>query len=499
VGYVGLIPTSYPINTIYLWTRGPEEAVLRVGLKRGSPVRIEQLQRQLRARLPGHLGDWLRRRLAAERLSAQQIEQRVRALSLSFEPADIINEVMSFGAPTPIEITVRGKNLAEDRAYAERLLARLKEVPALRDLQLGQSLDYPAVAVKLDRERAGLSGVTTNHVANSVVSATSSSRFVVPNYWADPASGIGYQVQVEVPPYRMDSLHQLGQVPVKETEQGQVLLRDMAQVQAGTMPGQYDRYNMTRLVSLTANIEGQDLGRVARQTSQAVQAVRQELLRELGEARFKERFGAVTVDQRGQVVAMQEIFSGLVLGLGLAVAAIFLLLTAYFQSFRLAVVCIAAVPAGLVGVLAALLLTGTTLNLQSFMGAIMAMGVAVANAILLTTFAESIRLGGVPAGEAAIRAAHSRIRPILMTSCAMIAGMVPLAMALGEGGEQTAPLGRAVIGGLAAATLATLLLLPCVFALLQARHSTASASLDPDDPHSRYHDPASGPAVGEAR
>jgi multidrug efflux pump subunit AcrB len=475
LGYVGLVPPSYPINTVYQWMHGPEEAVLRVALKKGSPVRVEELEHRLRDRLPQRLGEWLRTRLQSERLTADQVAQRVQALQLSFEPADIINEVMSFGSPTPVEIMVRGKDLAEDRDYAGRVLARLKQVPSLRDLQFSQSLDYPTVDVKLNRERAGLSGVTMTQASSSVVAATSSSRFVVPNFWADPATGIGYQVQVEVPPYRMNSAGQIGTVPIKDTPQGQILLRDMAHIQRGTMPGEYDRYNMTRLVSLTANIEGEDLGRVAGHVARALQAS--------GEAPR-----GVVVEVRGQVVPMQEMFAGLALGLTLAVVAIFLLLTAYFQSLRLALVSVSAVPAVIAGVAVALFLTRTTLNIQSFMGAIMAIGVAVANAILLTTFAEQNRRSGVPAWEAAVRGAESRLRPILMTSCAMLAGMLPMALALGEGSEQTAPLGRAVIGGLAASTLATLLVLPAVFAVVQGSASTASASLDPDDPESRYHD-----------
>jgi len=499
VGYVGLLPTTYPINSIYLWMRGPEEAVIRVALKKNSHVRIDELQRRLRERLPERLGEWLRERLAAENLTPHQIEQRIAALTFSFEPADIINTVMSFGSPTPIEVAVRGKNLADDREYAGRVLAKLKEVPSLRDLAFSQSLDYPTVSVKLDRERLGMSGVNVGQISNSLVAATSSSRFVVPNYWADPASGIGYQVQVEIPPYRMSSAQEIGTVPIKETSQGQILLRDMAQIKTGTMPGEYDRYNMTRLVSMTANIEGEDLGRVSRHITKALDSVREELRRDLGEEDFKKRFGTVVAEVRGQVVPMEEMFRGLALGLGLAVVAIFLLLTAYFQSIRLALVSVSAVPAVIAGVAVALLITGTTLNVQSFMGAIMAIGVAVANAILLTTFAEVNRQSGADSPEAAVRGAESRLRPILMTSCAMLAGMFPMALALEQGGEQTAPLARAVIGGLIASTLATLIVLPSVFAVVQGRSSTASASLDPDDEASEYHDDLNGQFPSEGQ
>jgi multidrug efflux pump subunit AcrB len=346
----------------------------------------------------------------------------------------------------------------------------------------------------VDRERAGLGGVTTSDVARSLVSATSSSRFVVPNYWAFPKTGIGYQVQVEVPPYQMNSAEELGLIPVKGRGDKQVLLRDVAQVRERKEVGEYDRYNMQRLVSLTANVEGEDLGRVAAHIAAALRAA-------------GEPPRGVVVDVRGQVVPLQQMFGGLAggkwyegltLGLGLAVVAIFLLLTAYFQSVRLAVVSVAAVPAVIAGVAVMLWLTGTSLNIQSFMGSIMAIGVAVANAILLVTFAERGRKGGASAAAAAVEGAQSRLRPILMTSCAMLAGMVPLALAIGEGGEQTAPLGRAVIGGLLAATLATLLVLPSVFAVVQGRSSAASVSLDPGDPESRFYIPGKSHRDGAA-
>jgi multidrug efflux pump subunit AcrB len=234
------------------------------------------------------------------------------------------------------------------------------------------------------------------------------------------------------------------------------------------MPGEYDRYNMSRLVSIMANLSGEDLGHVSPKIQQAI--------RDAGEAPK-----GVSVEVRGQIEPMQEMFQGLAKGLALAVLAIFLLLTAYFQSIRLALAVMLVAPAVIAGVGLALFITGTTLNIQSFMGAIMAVGVAVANAILLVTFAERSRMAGKTAAEAAVDGAHSRLRPILMTSLAMLAGMLPLAVGLGEGGEQTAPLGRAVVGGLAVATLATLAALPAVFAIVQAKAHRRSASLDPDE------------------
>jgi len=456
IGYVGLIPSSYPINAIYQWTGGPEEAILRVALTDDAGVDVERLKERLR----------------------HELSERMPEVRLSFEPADIVSEVMSFGSPTPVEVAVTGPNLEENKAFAEKLRAELAEIPSLRDLQFGQSLDYPTINIDVDRERAGLSGVTAQDVARSVVAATSSSRFVVPNYWPDPKSGIGYQVQVEIPYQIMDSIESIETVPIQKPGlDRQVLLRDVAQARPGTMPGEYDRYNMKRTVSLTANIAGEDLGRVAAHIDRAIQ-------------RAGDPPKGATVDVRGQIQPMEEILNGLGVGLGMSVIAILLVLTANFQSVRLALVVVSTTPAVLAGVVLMLWATGTTLNLQSFMGAIMAIGVAVANAILLVTFAEGHRREeGATAEAAAVEGARGRLRPILMTSCAMTAGMVPMALGLAEGSEQTAPLGRAVIGGLVAATIATLTALPTVFALAQGRAGRESASIDPDDPASpHYHD-----------
>lgn len=473
VGFGGISPSSYTINTVYLWTAGPEEFVMRVALKHGSGIRVEELKSRLRSELLTRLRSWLDQQWQAEGLSADKIAARLDGLRFSFEPADIVNEVMSFGSLTPIEVAISSPKLADSRAYAEKVRAELERIPTLRDLQYVQSLDYPTVEVKVNRERAGQSGTTTAEVAHALVAATSSSRFVVPNYWRDPANGVGYQVQVEIPQSRMNSAKEVGMVPIKRTNKGQLLVRDVAQVQEGTMPGEYDRYNMRRVVSLTANIEGEDLGRVARRIDQALLAI-------------GDPPRGVTVAVRGQIVPMRQMFQGLAVGLGMAVVVIFLLLTAYFQSARLAFIVVSVVPAVLSGVVLALLVTGTTLNIQSFMGAIMAIGVAVANAILLVTFAERNRQTGSDIFAAAIHGAEHRLRPILMTSCAMIAGMLPMALAWGEGGEQTAPLGRAVIGGLVAATLTTLLVLPAAFVVVQRRASNRSVSLYPRDPQSRY-------------
>jgi multidrug efflux pump subunit AcrB len=336
-------------------------------------------------------------------------------------------------------------------------------------------LDYPTVKVDVDRERAGVLGVTADDVGKAVVAGTYSSRYTAPNYWADPTSGVGYQVQVDIPEHRLNSLEEVRNLPIAHRSGQQIDLRNLATVSEGTALGEYDRYNMQRMVTLSANVAGDDLGRAAQRVEQAIA--------DTGQPPDK-----VTVTVRGQVQPMTEMFGGLRLGLLVAVGVILLMLTAYFQSWRLSAAVTLTIPAVVAGVATMLWLTATTLNIQSFMGAIMAIGVAIANAILLVTFAERSRILGQEPWAAAVDGARSRLRPILMTSLAMIAGMIPMAIDLGEGGEQTAPLGRAVIGGLGGATCATLFVLPAIFALLQWNRTCISASLDPDDPDSAHFD-----------
>jgi multidrug efflux pump subunit AcrB len=446
LGFLGVHAPSYPINLIYLWNGGSEEGVLQIQLTRDSGIDTEVLKERLRT-------------VFAERLPD---------VGFSFEPSDIVSQVMSLGAPTPIEVAVSGPSLAANQEFALRVKERLEQISALRDVQFGQALDYPTLDVNVNRERAGLMGVEMAEVSRSLVAATSSSRFTVPIYWADPNSGVAYQIQVQIPQASMNSIEALENVPVAYRDGQPILLRNLAKVTQGTTPGQYERYNMQRMVTVTANVEGMDLGTVTGQIRAA--------LNELGEPPPR-----VSVALRGQVVPMEQMLDGLETGLMVAIVIIFLLLAANFQSLKLSFVVVSTTPAVIAGVALALWLTGTTLNIQSFMGAIMAIGVAVANAILLVTFAERSRVAGNASDAAAVDGAQSRLRPILMTSAAMIAGMLPIAIGFGEGGEQTAPLGRAVVGGLAAATLATLLVLPAVFAIVQGRAHRRSASLDPDD------------------
>jgi multidrug efflux pump subunit AcrB len=452
-GFVGVQPSSYPVNTIHLWTSGPHEAVLLVALKPRPGLSVERVKERLRQTLPA----------------------RFPGTRYSFEAGDIVSQVMSLGAPTSIEVAVSGPKLDADRAYAERLLQEMGKIPSLRDLQFGQPLDYPTVDVTVDRVRAGQLGVNTADVARSLVAATSSSRFVQPIFWRDPSSGNAYQVQIEIPQYQMADLEDVRNIPVMPTGAPRPLVGDVAQVAQGVTIGELARYNMQRMITITANVADEDLGHAGDQVSAAIQ-------------RLGEPPRGVTVTLRGQVTPMRQTLDGLKIGLGLAILVIFLLLAANFQSVRDAVIVLAAMPAVLAGVVVALLLTHTTLNVQSFLGAIMATGVAVANAILLVSFADTRWRAGRSAVEASIEGAQGRLRPILMTSFAMTAGMIPMAIGLGSAAEQTAPLGRAVIGGLMAATVATLLVLPTVFVLVKGRSRATLASLDPNDPNSAHYE-----------
>jgi multidrug efflux pump subunit AcrB len=444
LGLVGVHGSSYPVNFIYQWNSGPQQAVLQVQFKNG--VDIDSLEQRLR----------------------QRFAKDVPGVQFSFEPADIISRVMSFGATTPIEVAVSGASLVNDRKFAQRVHDELAALPQLRDVQFGQPLDYPQIRVNVDRERAGVLGVTTNDVVRALTPVTSSSRFTQPIYWAAPNTGVAYQVQVQIPQREITSVEDVRNTAVTGDKNASALLRNVAEVKQDTAPGEYDRYNMARTITITANIQDSDLGTAAA-------AVRNSLSK-LGQPPAK-----VAVAIRGQVAPMETLLSALRVGLLLAIVVIFLLLVANYQSWQLAVVTVSTLPAAVAGVALMLWLWRTTLNLESFMGAIMAIGVAVANAILLVTFAEHSRLGGKSSLEAALEGATSRLRPILMTSLAMIVGMLPMALGVGESGGQTAPLGRAVIGGLLFSTTATLLVLPGIFALVRGSASRASPSMDPDD------------------
>jgi len=450
--FEGLIPSSYPVDLIHLFTSGPQDAIIQVALQadaaRGESLR-ERLRQNLRAELPD--------------------------CHVSFEAGDIVTQVMGFGSPTPVLVDVQGINLQDAYAYAQKVRTQLAHLGFLRDLQFQQEENYPTLDIDINRDRAGQFGLTMADVVHSVVPATSSSRFTDPNYWRDPNSGNAFQIQVELPQNKLQSVEQIATVPVMPRGGSKPLLDDIAGLRLATMPGEIDRYNGQHVVSLTANIHDVTLGQAVVPIQRAVAAA-------------GEPPRGISVHYRGQIPPLEQTISGLRVGLVLAVLVIFLLLSANFQSMRLALAIILTVPAVLCGVALMLLMTGTTLNIQSFMGAIMAVGIAVANSILLVTFSEHARHEGRPLLEATREGATGRLRAILMTAAAMIFGMVPLAVGFGEGGPQAAPLGRAVIGGLVASTFATLTILPLIYAILQRRAAVTSPSLNPMDPASRYYD-----------
>lgn len=449
--YVGTVPSSYGTSNIFVFNSGPHEAVMQVSLKEEYHVKMDNLKEELR------------RRIAKELPNAR----------ISFEPIELTDKMMSQGSATPIEVSVAAKDLKEAGRFANRIKANMQKIDFLRDVQIAQPLEYPVLKVTMDRERAGQLGVTSSQVARSMVAATSSSRFTDKNLWLDDSKGLAYQVQVQIPEYLMTSADEIGNIPLRSGEMHPVL-SDVARFTEETAPGEYDRAGPNRLVTINANLQNIDLGTAQKAVQQAI--------KDAGEPPR-----GVIVEMKGQTQLLTDTLSGLQTGLMVAIVIIFLLLSANYQSMKLSLVILSAVPAVVAGALIMLLACGATLNLQSYMGLIMSVGVSVANAILMVTNAENLRISLGNARRAVILAAGSRIRPILMTSIAMVAGMLPMASGLGEGGDQIAPLGQAVIGGLVASTLAALLILPCVFTQVQAKASVQSVSLDPEDPESKYY------------
>jgi multidrug efflux pump subunit AcrB len=436
---------TYPVNAVYTFNAGPQEAVLLTALsqrKRALPALHESLRRKLGERFPDVL--------------------------FSFEAGDIVSQVLNFGARAPIDVGVSGKSLGDVRKVAERIESELRGLPELRDVQIPLALDYPTLDVSIDRERGGQLGVSIDRVGKSIVSATSSSVLTTPIFWTDPKTGVGYRLQVRVPENRIQSADDLANLPVMQDGSAGALLRDVATVRMGTTPGEIDHYNSQRTISVNANVFGGDLGRAAKDVERIIRSIR-------------DLPKGMKIALHGQAEQMRTSLASLEEGLGLAAVVVLLLLTANFQSVRAAAVVLLTTPAVLAGVVVSLAVTRTTLNVQSLMGAIMSIGVSVANALLIVTFARERWRQGDSQEAAALGAARSRLRPILMTSAAMVVGMLPTALAFGEGGEQSAPLGRAVIGGLLASTLATLLFLPALYVLIAPRGAYRTVSLHPDE------------------
>lgn len=458
--FVGMTPSSYGTSALYVFNAGPHEADLQVNLAEDYKVQnLDDLKDKIRQAVHQHLPD----------------------VQLSYEPIELTDKIMSQGAQTPIEILVGGKSLQDGKGYADKLVAKLKQIPYLRDVRVNQPLSYPTVQIDVDRERAAQFGLTPDQIAKSLVAATSSSRFTAKNLWLDQSKGFAYQVQVQLASQDIKSEADMQNLPLVPG-QSRPTLGDVATLHTANVPGEFDRIGPRRIVTVSANIDHKDLGTATRDVQKAIKAV--------GEPPK----GSV-VQLRGLAQLLTETLSSLQTGLGLAIVVIFLLLAANYQSLKVAGVVLVTVPAVLAGSLLLLLVTGETLNLQSYMGVIMSVGVSVANAVLIVTNAESLRLRYRDAVAAARLAGAARLRPVLMTSIAMVAGMLPMASGLGESGEQSAPLGRAVIGGLLASTVAALFILPVIFAAVQRKTTFVSVSLDPDDPESANFDGNEAPAT----
>lgn len=451
--FVGLQPPTYAINPIFLYTSGPHEAVIKVNLVKGSGISIENLKEELRL----------------------SVNKNIPAAALSFEPADLVDQVMSLGSNNPIEVVVQGKNLAQSREIADKLKLSLNNITYLRDVQIAQPLDYPTIQINYDRIRTGQMGLTVDQAGKSVTEGTSSSRLTQPVYWLDKTAGNAYQVQVEYPQLAMNSPEQIDQIPVGKSGDNTIFLRDIADWKKGNSIGEYDRINQQRFITVTANIHKQDLGKAVDDVNRAI--------KNLGELPQ-----GVKVYLRGQSELLNQTISELSFGLLLAIVVIGLMLAAYFQSFKLSLTVLSVFPGVLAGSMLLLWLTGNTLNIQSFMGSIMAIGVAVANAILLVSNAELIRSQQTSNISIGSQAAANRLRPILMTSLAMIAGMLPMAAGFGESGKQTAALGIAVIGGLLFSTFISLWLVPLVYDWIMGKKKIINTSLDPNDENSIYYD-----------
>ena len=477
MGFVGQVAPNFGIDNMLLFMRGPDDGQLRVALTENSGIKLAEFRERLRKVLPQRVLPWMIERLEQGGLAKAEATRQAHMSTFGFEPGDIVTEVMSFGSSTPIAVRVIGTELSMVRMHAQKIAAEMKRIPSLRDVQFEQTLDYPTVEVAVDREKAGLSGVTVEDVGKALVPGTSSTRFVSVNYWIDAKTGFDYLVEVLLPPVRMTQTSDVETLPIEPVNSlVNLMVRDVATVRQGVQPGEVDRSMSQRYLTLTANVEGEDLGRASNHVAQAIAAA-----------------GApprgVRVIPMGQLPSMNEMFSSLGIGMAVAVFVILVLLTAYFQSPRLALISIGSVPGVFSGIVTMLYVTGTTVNIESFMGSIMCLGVSVSNSVMLVTFMADHWKDGNPSGEAAVVGAGDRLRPILMTACAMTIGMVPMALAIERGSEMQAPLGRAVIGGLIMSTVATLLVVPSIFSLLIGRSVARSPSIYPDDPESSHYDP----------
>jgi multidrug efflux pump subunit AcrB len=451
--YVGMHPQLFSISPIFLWMAGPHEAVLQVALKEGYKTNLDALKDKIRDKAKAINPD----------------------MKLSFEPIELTDKILSQGSPTPIEVRFTGRDKKLNETYAAKLIDKLQKVAYLRDVQLGQSIKYPSININIDRIRAAQLGVDMSDVSRSLIASTSSSRFTEKNIWLDEKGGNSYNVQVEIPESKMNSRSDMNEIPLLKNA-ARPLLGDVADLTSGYTYGETDNLGALPDLTVTANLNNKDLGAASDEVNKAIKS--------LGKLPR-----GLDVQVIGLSNTLKDTLDSLQSGLLIAIVVIFLMLAANFQSFKVSAVVLATVPAVLLGSLALLMACGSTLNLQSYMGMIMSVGVSISNAVLLITNAEQLRKHNGNALESAKEAAALRMRPILMTALAMVVGMIPMASGLGEAGDQSSPLGRAVVGGLIASTFAALFILPLTFAWGQGKTSTQSVSLDPEDEESIHYIP----------
>ena len=397
----------------------------------------------------------------------EELPVRFPGVTFSFLPADIISQILNFGAPAPIDLQVRGPDLNADYAYAQNLLRRLRHVPGLADARIQQALNGPAFDVDVDRTRAQYVGVTERDVTNSMVVDLAGSSQVAPTYWLNPDNGVNYAIVMQTPQYQIDSLSALQNLAITAPGAASQTLGAIANINRATVPAVYSQYNILPMVQIYGTTQDRDLGAVAADVQQVIADAAPQVPK------------GVQAVLLGQVRTMNSAFAGLLFGLLGAIVLIYLLIVVNFQSWGDPFVIITALPAALAGIVWTLFTTHTTLSVPALTGAIMCMGVATANSVLVVSFAREQLETSSDSVTAAIEAGFVRFRPVLMTALAMIIGMAPMALGLGEGGEQNAPLGRAVVGGLICATAATLMFVPVVFSMLHDKHRAAAPAAAP--------------------
>jgi multidrug efflux pump subunit AcrB len=392
-----------------------------------------------------------------------QLPQDFPGATFYFLPADIITQTLNFGLPAPIDIQIDGADITDNARVADKMLREISHVRGIADLRIQQQADYPKLHIDVDRTKALQAGYTEQQVADSVLVSLSGSFQVTPMFFLNPKNGVNYNLVTQTPQYDMQSGQDLQNIPLTAANQTQPgILANVASIQRSSEPVSINHYNIRRVVDIYASVQGRDLGAVGREVTSIVDANRKLL----------PRGSFVTV--RGQYGTMRTSYIGLIGGLGFAIVLVYLLIVVNFQSWIDPFIIITALPAALAGIILFLFITHTTLSVPALMGAIMCMGVATANSILVVSFAKERLLHHGDAVDAALEAGATRFRPVIMTALAMIIGMIPMALGLGDGGEQNAPLGRAVIGGLMCATVATLIFVPSVFALLHGRSRPAN-------------------------